>query len=65
MSPIRNKLVDVIDSLPEQEQFLLFEIAKRFLPDDIATEDDLKAIATARKEYEQGATLDHNKINWD
>ena len=58
-------LVDVIDSLPEQEQLLLFEIAKRFLPDDAATEDDLKAIAAARDEYERGATVDHDKINWD
>ena len=32
MSPIREELVGVIDCLPEAEQFLLLEIARRFLP---------------------------------
>jgi hypothetical protein len=65
MSPIRNQLVTVIDSLPEQEQFLLLEIAKRFVSDDVATQDDILAIQTAQKEYENGETVSHNAINWD
>ena len=40
MSPIKNQLVDVIDVLPETEQLLLLEIAKRFVSDDVATDDD-------------------------
>ena len=65
MSPIRNKLVSLIDYLPEQEQILLLEIARRFIADDVATEDDILAIETARKEYKNGETIDHNSINWD
>lgn len=65
MSPIKKQLIDVIDYLPEKEQTLLFEIAKRFISDDIATEDDISAIQTARKEYANGETVNHNAINWD
>lgn len=65
MSPIRKQLVDMIDCMPEQEQILLFEIAKRFVADDIATEDDIKAIQAARQEYAKGETVSHNDIDWD
>ena len=64
MSPIRNQLVNMIDCLPEQEQALLYEIAKRFMADDIATADDIEAITIARTEYNNGETVDHNAINW-
>lgn len=65
MSPIKKQLIDVIGYLPEKEQTLLLEIAKRFVSDDVATQDDILAIQTARKEYENGETTDHNAINWD
>ena len=65
MSPVREQLDAMIDCLPEQEQILLLEIVKRFIPDDIATADDLRAIKTARAEYTKEETVNHNKINWD
>ena len=65
MSPVREQLVGVIDCLPETEQSLLLEIARRFLPDDIATPDDLDAIREARAEYARGQTIPHEAINWD
>ena len=64
MSPIREQLVGVIDCLPEQEQSLLLEIARRFLPDDTATPDDLRDIQQARAEYARGETIPHGAINW-
>ena len=64
MSPIRNQLVEVIDILPETEQSLLLEIARRFVPDDVATLDDLAAIEAARAEYAAGETIPHDAINW-
>ena len=64
MSPIREQLVDVIDCLPEAEQQLLLEIARRFLPDDVATPDDLEAIRTAHEEYARGETIPFENINW-
>ena len=65
MSPIRNQLVDVIDCLPETEQILLYEIASRFIPDDIATPDDIAAHNIAMEEYRRGETVSHDDINWD
>ena len=65
MSPIREQLVGVIDSLPETEQSLLLEIARRFLPDDAATPEDLDDIQRARAEYANGQTVPHSAINWD
>lgn len=65
MSPIREQLVDVIDCLPETEQSLLLEIARRFLPDDVATPDDIEAIREARAEYAKGQTVPHEAINWN
>lgn len=62
MATVRNQLVEVIDRLPEQEQTLLFEIALRFAPDDVATPDDLDAINTARKEYANGETVPHDVV---
>ena len=65
MSPIREQLVGVIDCLPETEQSLLLEIARRFLSDDAATPDDLEAIREARAEYAGGETIPHEAINWN
>ena len=65
MSPVRNQLVQMIDCLPDQEQLLLFEIVKRFVPDDAAAPDDLEDIYTARTEYVNGETISHNAIKWD
>ena len=64
MSPIKKQLVDVIDCLPEQEQILLFEIAKRFISDDVANADDVEAVRAARQEYANGETVNHDAINW-
>ncbi len=65
MSPIKNQLVDVIDVLPETEQLLLLEIAKRFISDDVATVDDLEAIRAAREEFARRETVSHDNINWN
>ena len=65
MMPIREQLVTVIDCLPEAEQALLLEIAQRFLPDDIATPEDLETIRAAREEYARGEFYTDKDINWD
>jgi hypothetical protein len=64
MSPIRNQLAAMIDCLPEQEQNLLLEIVRRFIPDDVATPDDLEAIRLADKEYRRGEMVRHEDIDW-
>lgn len=64
MSPIREQLDAMIDNLTEQDQNLLLEIVSRFLPDDIATPQDLEDITTARREYQAGETVSHDAIDW-
>jgi hypothetical protein len=54
----------LLGQLPESEKYLLLEIIKRFVPDDLATPDDLEAIQKARKELKRGETTGHNEINW-
>lgn len=65
MSPIRNQLVEMIDILPESEQSLLLEIVKRFVPDDVATVNDLEDIRMAREEFSRHETVGHDDINWN
>jgi len=54
----------MVEQLHEPEQVLVLEIVKRFLPDDVATPDDLIAIASAREEYRRGETVRHDDIDW-
>lgn len=63
--PLRKQLDEMLDYLPEAEQVIIFEIVKRFVPDDVATADDLEAIQAARREYANGETVSHEAINWD
>jgi len=65
MSPVRERLVGVIDCLPETEQALLFEIAMRFVSDDIATPDDIANHNEAVEEHVRGETVPHSAINWN
>ena len=65
MSAVRSQLIDMIDCLPETEQILLVEIVRRFIPDDVATPDDIAAHAVALEEYKHGETIDDTDIDWD
>lgn len=65
MLSVKEKINEMLDYMPEQEQLIIFEIVKRFAPDDVATADDLEAIAAARKEYLHGETVSHEAIDWD
>lgn len=65
MSPIKKELIQVIDILPEAEQYLLLQVARRFMPDDVATPDDIKAVTDARNEYAAGEVIPSSAINWE
>lgn len=65
MAPIKEQLTTMIDLLPESEQLLLLEIVRRFLPDDVASYEDLEDIRQARLEYRNGETVPHDAVNWD
>ena len=65
MSAVRNRIVNMIDYLPEHEQRIIFEIVKRFMPDDVATPEDLEDIKAANEEFERGEFVRHEDIEWD
>ena len=65
MEPVRNRLVEMIDCLPEQEQLLVLEIVKRFIPDDVATPEDLADIEAADETFARGEFVRHEDIDWD
>jgi len=46
------------------KQALLLEIALRFVPDDVATEEDILDIATADDEFARSEFLRDEDINW-
>ena len=54
--------------LDEDEQILLLALMYKFMPMDlenIASEEDLRDIAVARKEFEEGTSPSWEDIDWD
>lgn len=55
--PLARQIANIVDLLPEHEQMLVFEIVTRFLPDDVATPEDIAAHEEALEEYRRGETV--------
>ena len=54
----------IAERLNEPEQILVLELMKRFLPDDVATAEDIRDIEVARSELAKGDFVDFNDIDW-
>ena len=50
--------------LEDSEKALILELMLKLLPDDIATEEDLRDIALARQELVGGDAAKWSDINW-
>ena len=61
----KENISKIFDLLSEQEQFLVYELMLRLVPDDRATHDDLMAHAAAMEEYKLGETVSDRDIDWD
>ena len=48
------QISELVELLPERDKVFVFELAKRLIPDDVATPEDLFFIKKARKEHENG-----------
>lgn len=48
------RLAELVELLPEDEQIIILQLVIKLLPDDVATDEDLKDIAQARAEYARG-----------
>lgn len=51
--------------LNDHEKLVIVEVMRKFLPDNIATAEDLEDIRIAREEYARGETTKHSDIDWD
>lgn len=65
MASLAKQINIMVEQLQEPEQILVLEIVKRFLPDDVASLDDLDDISIARAQYQRGETVKHDAIDWD
>lgn len=66
---MQNKLTKeinyMVEQLPEAEQKLVLEIVKRFIPDDVATPEDIAAIQEAEEDARLGLLVRHEDIDWN
>jgi len=62
---IRETANHLAECLDDQEKFIVLAVMKRFLPDNVATDDDLNDIKIAQAEYISGQTVSHNAIDWN
>ena len=65
MEILQNQISEMVRLLPEAELKLVVEVVRRFLPDYVATPDDLEHIAMARKELTNGETTSFNDLDWN
>ena len=65
MAPNTKGLASMIEQLTEREQWLVYELISRLLPDDVATSDDVAAHNAAMADYSNGETFSDDDINWD
>ena len=61
----REALKNLIELVPEQDIETLFRVIVKFVPEDIADQDEIEAIVAAKRDIEKNGTVSHNDINWD
>jgi hypothetical protein len=70
MSSATREIVSMLDILPEPEQVFACEVMKKLVlawdPDfNKLTSKEAMDLEIARKEFENGETVNHEDINWD
>ncbi|PJJ27791.1 hypothetical protein [Lacrimispora celerecrescens] len=61
----REALKNLIELVPEQDIETLFRVIVKFVPGDIADQDEIEAIVAAKRDIEENGTVSHKDINWD
>ena len=64
MSAIRQQLHTLVDIIDEAGLETLYNVMVRFVPDDVATPDEVEAIEQAREEFARGEFYRDDEINW-
>ncbi len=58
-------LKNLIDNIPDEDLDVIFKILIRFIPEDVPTQDEIKAIAAANRDIAENGTIPHEAINWN
>lgn len=61
----REALKNLIELVPEQDIETLFRVIVKFVPEDIADQDEIKSIIAAKRDIKENGTVSHDQINWD
>ena len=61
----KQQVYEVFDLLTERNQFLVFELIKSLVLDDIATPEDIAAHIEAMEDYRRSETVSHEDIDWN
>ncbi|GHV18777.1 hypothetical protein FACS189425_08240 [Clostridia bacterium] len=59
------KINFLVERMTENDQAFLMDMISRMIPDDIATPDDIEAVAAGNAEYSRGDTLSDSEIDWN
>lgn len=70
MSTTAQAIASMVDILPESDQRLAYEVIKKLVlawdPDFTkVTPEEAKYLEEAERNFENGDTVSHDKINWD
>ncbi len=61
---LAQRISEMVEQMPEQEQTLVFELVRRMVPDDdVVTAEDLADIAAAREDYRRGECIPLDQID--
>ena len=58
-------IAKMYEQLSEREQTLITELIACLLPDDVATPEDITAIAKSQAEYKRGNIVRMEDIDWN
>ena len=64
MNANRQKLHALVDIVDETGLDTLYNVMIRFVPDDVATPDEVEAIEQARAEFARGEFVREDEIKW-
>jgi hypothetical protein len=59
---IDQQIYELIGLIPEHSKPVILDIISHYIPDDVATPQDIRDIEDARKEYERGATVSLDEV---
>ena len=65
MNVSRQQVHELVDIINPSELNIIYHVLAKFIPEDIATPDEIEAIQIGRDEFLRGETVSHDDIDWD